>query len=78
MSLQIVGASPEEALASLPANIQTIGHALENPDDPAWLELVARSAALRFVPLARMHHFGSPWDGQEFWRQCFDCVEVRA
>jgi hypothetical protein len=77
MALRIQGATREQALADLPPNIQTIGHALEAPDDPAWLELLASSRVRRFVALGRMHHFGSIWDGQEFWRQCFEPMEVR-
>ena len=77
MALRVQGASREQALADLPPNIQTIGHALEDPDDPAWLQLLASSRVRRFVALDRMHHFDSIWDGQEFWRQCFEPMEVR-
>jgi hypothetical protein len=77
MALSIQGASREQALLDLPPNIQTIGHALEAPDDPFWLQLLAGSRVRRFVPLGQMHHFGSIWDGQEFWRQCFEPMEVR-
>jgi hypothetical protein len=75
--LRIQGATPKQALADLPPNIQTIGHALESPNDPAWLKLLAGSRVRRFVDLARMHHFGSIWDGQEFWRQCFETMELK-
>jgi hypothetical protein len=77
MALRIQGATRRQALANLPPNIQTIGHALESPNDPAWLKLLAGSRVRRFVDLGRMHHFGSTWDGQEFWRQCFEPMEVR-
>ena len=76
MSLRIQAADREQAVADLPPNIQTIGHALEAPDDPAWLELLAGSRVRRFVALGRMHHFSSIWDGQEFWRQCFEPMEL--
>lgn len=76
MALPVVGASLEEALGDLPENIQTIGHAVADPDAPSWLALVARARAKRFVPLARMHHFGPVWDGTDFWRQTFEQVEV--
>ena len=76
MALRIQAASREQAMADLPLNIQTIGHALEAPDDTAWLELLAGSRVRRFVALGRMHHFGSIWDGQEFWRQCFEPMEL--
>jgi hypothetical protein len=75
MALAVVGLEREVALAELPENIQTIGHALEDATDPAWLQLVAGSRVKRFVPLARMHHFGSLWDGANFWRQTFEEVE---
>ena len=77
MALRIQGATRKQALADLPPNIQTIGHALESPNDPAWLKLLAGSRVRRFVDLSRMHYFGSIWDGQEFWRQCFEPMEVR-
>ena len=77
MALRIQGATREQALADLPPNIQTIGHALKAPDDPTWLELLASSRVRRFVALGRMHHFSSIWDGHEFWRQCFEPMEVR-
>jgi hypothetical protein len=75
-ALRIQGATREQALADLPPNIQTIGHALKDPEDPAWLKLLSGSKVRRFVPLGRMHHFGSIWDGQEFWRQCFEPMEL--
>jgi hypothetical protein len=78
MALRIQSATPEQALADLPPNIQTIGYALETPNDPAWLALLARSRVLRFVPLGQMHHFGSTWDGQDFWRLCFEGMEIRS
>lgn len=78
MALRIQSATAEEALADLPPNIQTIGYALEKPKDPAWLKLLAGSQVLRFVPLGQMHYFGSHWDGQEFWRQCFEGMEIRS
>lgn len=76
MALCIQGATVEQALNSLPSNIQTVGHALESPEDPAWRQRIAGSRILRFVPLAEMHYFGSRWDGQDFWRQCFEAVEI--
>jgi hypothetical protein len=77
MALRIQSATPDQALADLPPNIQTVGYALEKPDDPAWLELLGGSRVLRFVPLGQMHHFSARWDGQDFWRQCFEGMEVR-
>jgi hypothetical protein len=77
MTLHLAAASIEEAVHHLPANIQTIGHALNDADDSSWLEVLARTTVKRFVPLAQMHYFGPIWDGIGFWRQLFEEVEVR-
>jgi hypothetical protein len=76
MLLPIVPASREEAAAALPANIQTLGHALADPAEPALLELLARSRVARFVGVAEMHHFGARWDGYELLRSLFEHVEM--
>jgi len=73
--LPISPATVEEAIAQLPSNIQTLGHALVNPSDGRWLEIVATTGIKRFVPIRRMHHFASLWDGEQFWRRCFEEVE---
>ena len=78
MGLPVVAASVEAALDALPPNIQTIGHAVHDPNSGDWLARIARSGAKRFVPVARMHHFGPVWDGVDFWRQTFEEVEVGA
>jgi len=75
--LAVVPATADEAVAALPANIQTIGHALEDPGAPHWLERLAATGVKRFVPLARMHHFGPVWDGWELWRQLFGAMEIQ-
>lgn len=77
MGLMVVAGTAEEARASLPPNIQTLGYALKNPGEPRWLELLARSKVKRMVPIGRMHHFGPVWDGQPFWRQAFEEVEMK-
>jgi len=77
MSLPVVSASSDEAIASLPANIQTIGHCVRHPDDPRWLEMIARTPAKRFVPIEGMHHFGPVWDGGNYWRQFFEEVSLQ-
>ena len=59
-------------MAVLPRNIQTIGYAFANPADPAWLRVIAHTRIKRLVPIAAMHHFGPVWDGQAFWRECFE------
>ena len=78
MQRRAEGRSVEQAAAELPANIQTIGHALEGEADARWFELLARTPVKRFVPLERMHHFGARWDGADFWRATFDLVELDA
>ncbi len=70
-ALGVVWGTREEAVATLPGNIQTIGCAFANPRDPAWIGLMARTRVRRVVPVSRMHHFGPLWDGEDFWRQCF-------
>lgn len=76
MALGIVGASLTRTVEALPANVQTIGHAVAHPEDPEWLLTIARTAVKRFVPVSRMHDFGPVWDGHGFWRQAFEEVEV--
>lgn len=76
MTLPIVPADVRQAVENLPANIQTIGHALRDSRDTDWLRILGRTCVKRFVPLARMHHFGSIWDGWDFWRSLFEVVEV--
>jgi hypothetical protein len=77
LGLRILHAGRQQARDGLPANIQTIGHALGDPADPEWPALLASTPVNRFVPLAQMHHFSSTWDGQDYWRQCFEVMEVR-
>jgi hypothetical protein len=77
MFLPISAATLEEAVAHLPPNIQTLGHSFVDPQDQRWLRLAARTRIKRLVPIARMHHFGPLWDGQRFWDQCFEEVEVQ-
>ena len=77
MFLPICPATPEEAARQLPGNIQTVGHAFVDPGDPRWLRLAATTSIKRLVPIAGMHHFGPLWDGQRFWSQCFEEIEVQ-
>jgi hypothetical protein len=77
MFLPICAASIDEAASQLPANVQTLGHAFLNPADQRWLGLAAATRISRLVPIARMHNFGPLWDGQRFWSQCLEEVEVR-
>jgi len=75
-ALPIVPATMEACLATLPPNIQTVGHHLSDPHEPGLLSSVTRTHVKRYVPLARMHHFGAIWDGWEFWRELFEVVEI--
>jgi hypothetical protein len=77
-TLPVVAATLEEALATAPPNLQTIGHAVPDPTSERWLGVMADAGAKRFVPLARMHHFGPTWDGQGFWRGLFEERQVAA
>lgn len=76
--LPILPLSVERALATLPERIQTIGHGLTAARERALLPAVAASRAARFVRVADMHRFGPVWDGQAFWRETFDLLEVTA
>ena len=76
MTMMIVGATLEETLASLPANIQTIGYSLASPQEPHWLKTMAKITAKRLVPISRMHDFGPVWDGWSFWKQMFEDIEI--
>ena len=76
MFLPLATGERESVTASLPANIQTVGHALAAPPSATWLAAIARTGIKRFVPLGQMHHFGPTWDGYEFWKGLFERVEV--
>lgn len=78
MTLPVVSAGIAQAAASLPPNIQTIGHCVRQPHDPRWLDVIARIPAKRFVPIEAMHHFGPVWDGANYWRQFFEEVELQS
>lgn len=77
LTLPIVAASADEALATLPANIQTIGTALEASRRDALLPRLAAAGVKRVVPAGAMHHFGAVWDGWNWWQQTFVTIEVR-
>ncbi|HYB96120.1 MAG TPA: acyl-CoA reductase [Vicinamibacterales bacterium] len=74
LSLAIVPATIERAMALLPANIQTIGYCVADPR--ALVARLAQTAVKRVVPIAQMHHFGPVWDGVNFFRQMFAPVDV--
>jgi len=66
-----------EALESVPANIQTVGHALSPERERELASRLAARGALRFVPVAEMHHFGPVWDGRDYWRRTFAVEAAR-
>lgn len=78
MALWLVPATLEQACATLPPNIQTIGHGVADAQSAAWQARIASLGVRRWVPLRRMHHFGWVWDGEEYWRQLFRWTEFAA
>ena len=77
MVLAFVPADFDEAIETLPDQIQTIGYGVAAPRLGAgWLDMLGQTGIERLVPIRTMHHFGPVWDGQAFWRQVFDEVEV--
>ena len=77
MVLSFVPADFDEAINALPTKIQTIGYGVSaSGPGQLWLDLLGQTGIDRLVPIGRMHHFGPVWDGQTFWRQSFDEVEV--
>jgi hypothetical protein len=77
MALAFVPADIDEAIETLPDQIQTIGYGVAGSRLGAgWLDVLGRTGIERLVPIGKMHHFGPVWDGQAFWRQAFDEVEV--
>lgn len=77
LALPIVPLTLAQAVAALPANVQTIGHLVTAPEDSRFLAALAMSPVKRFVPVGAMHHFGPVWDGMAFVRQLFEEVELR-
>jgi hypothetical protein len=75
--LPLMAMTASEALARIPANIQTVGHAVPSPRTQELAPLLAARGVLRFVPVAEMHHFGPVWDGQEYWLRTF-AIEAAA
>lgn len=69
--LPLTAMTTAQALARLPAHIQTIGHAVSTERARALPALLAPRGVKRFVPVAAMHRFGPVWDGEDFWRQTF-------
>lgn len=78
ISLTVISKSISDAIETLPSNIQTIGHGFMDVNDGRWLGILADTKVKRLVPIGKMHHFSSTWDGQSFWRQAFEEVEIIA
>lgn len=77
MVLAFVPATFDEAIAALPDQIQTIGYGIaETRLSARWLNVAGHTGVDRLVPIGKMHHFGPVWDGQAFWCQAFDEIEV--
>jgi len=76
LEMRLVPASRAQAREGLPDNIQTIGHALRDASAPEWLDLLAQTNVVRFVPLGTMHHFETLWDGRDFFAELFTCARV--
>jgi len=71
MTIAIQYGTPDQAVKTAPANLQTIGHAMVDTSNPARLAMLSSTNAVRFVPIASMHDFGPIWDGQSWWRNLF-------
>ncbi len=77
MVLAFVASQFDEAIEALPKQIQTIGYGVANSTlGQQWLDVPGNTGVDRLVPIGRMHHFGPVWDGQDYWRQAFEEVEV--
>lgn len=74
MTLVLSRARLDEAVAALPANVQTLGLSV-GARAPEVLRAVSRTPVRRVVPLGRMHHFGPLWDGHLLPAVFFDFVE---
>jgi hypothetical protein len=76
MLLLVAYGTVEDAVTQLPENIQTVGHAVDDPSDEKWLHVMAKTKVKRFVPMHSMHNFGSVWDGYSYWRNLFETVQL--
>ncbi len=76
MFLPIHAADLDEAIRTLPPNIQTIGLAVRDPHAGTWLDVAAGTGAVRIVELGRMHHFGGTWDGYDVLKEAVRFVEL--
>jgi len=76
MALPLIPTTLDRAVAHLPGNLQTVGAAFPEESVDRLLEALMGTRVRRIVSIARMHHFGSPWDGWDFLRQLFEEVAV--
>jgi hypothetical protein len=74
MTLVLSAAPLPDAVAALPANVQTLGLSVGGRA-PEVVAAASRTGARRLVPLGRMHHFGPVWDGHLLPAVFFDFVE---
>lgn len=77
MTLVLSAASLQDAVAALPANIQTLGLAV-GEQAARVVAAASATAARRVVSLGRMHHFGPLWDGHLLPAVFFDLMECGA
>lgn len=76
--LPVVALRWSDAVASLPPDAHTIGHAFAHDALGRAATLLARTPVKRVVPIAALHAFGPVWDGWGFWRAVFDEREGEA
>ncbi len=74
--LPIFTGSLDWAINQLPANIQTIGLASPKDMELHMVGKLVNTNVKRVVGIDKMHHFGQFWDGYEYWRSFFECIEV--
>lgn len=75
MALEVQWGTLDDAVATSPANLQTVGHPFGGTPTPDWAAAFARTCGNRLVPVARMHDFGHVWDGVRWWEQLFREIE---
>lgn len=68
-SLQLIPTSLNQAIENIPEHIQTVGLQKENID--ISLKLAESTNIKRIVPIGKMHHFSSIWDGFSFFKSFF-------
>ncbi len=74
--LPLTAMTTAQALAQLPAHIQTVGYAVSSERARELPSRLAPRGVKRFVPIEAMHRFGPVWDGEDFWRQTFAVRET--